>query len=90
MPDYRRPSTKCVRPVPPEFAATFVEGGWRKIERVYHARTDLLTKWKAIRGDDVLKSLRDRFMGGDKTALDEARALDAGACSQASDGGTRP
>lgn len=47
-----------VPPVPPEFAARFVSGGWREVERIYGARTDLLLKWIAMSGGEDLHRLR--------------------------------
>ena len=32
-------------PIPPGFADTFNAGGWRAIEREYHARTETLMLW---------------------------------------------
>jgi hypothetical protein len=51
-----------VPPVPPEFPARFVEGGWREVERIYGARTDLLLKWIAMSGGDDLHKLRRDHM----------------------------
>ena len=37
----RRP----MRPPPPEFRQEFVRKGWRHVEHLYGARTDLIRKW---------------------------------------------
>lgn len=54
---------------PPEFAAEFIAGGWRRVERIYNARTDLLLKWIEMSGGDDLyrrrrEHLRTRAMVG--------------------------
>jgi hypothetical protein len=43
----QRIATRVTPPAPPEFKAQFLKGGWRQIERIYGARTDLLLKWIA-------------------------------------------
>jgi hypothetical protein len=35
---------------PPEFASQFAKGGWRRVERLYGARTDLIRKWISMTG----------------------------------------
>jgi hypothetical protein len=47
---------------PPEFAAEFVTGGWRRVERLYNARTDLLLKWIAMSGGEELHRRRREHM----------------------------
>jgi hypothetical protein len=47
-----------IEPVPPEFRAVFLDGGWRKIERVYGARTSLLNKWLVMCGFEEVKAER--------------------------------
>ena len=37
-------------PPPPEFAEQFADGGWRRVERIYGARTSLIRKWIALTG----------------------------------------
>lgn len=37
-----------VPPVPSGFAETFAAGGWRAVERKYHARTEMLVCWYKI------------------------------------------
>jgi len=64
MPDYRGPSTKGVPPVPPNFVANFLTGGWRKIERMYGARDDRLLKWIELSGGDALYAARRSYMRG--------------------------
>ena len=62
---HRRPSSKLVPPAPPEFAQQFIEGGWRRIERVYGARNDLVRKWIVmVGGERELKRLRREYMAG--------------------------
>lgn len=34
-----------IKPVPPEFRAEFIRKGWRHVEHLYGARTDLIRKW---------------------------------------------
>lgn len=48
MPD--RVSTKVLPPAPPNYRANFERGGWRLVERLYGARTDLHLKWQAATG----------------------------------------
>lgn len=43
---------------PPEFATEFVVGGWRRVERIYNARTDLLLKWIEMSGGEALYKRR--------------------------------
>jgi hypothetical protein len=43
----QRIATRVTPPTPPEFKAQFLKGGWRQVERIYGARTDLLLKWIA-------------------------------------------
>lgn len=47
---YTPPSTKVIPPAPPEYRANFEKGGWRLVERLYGARTDLHLKWQAMTG----------------------------------------
>lgn len=61
---YRPPPTKGVPPVPPNFARNFVEGGWRKIERLYGARDDRLLKWIELSGGrELYRGRRDHMRG---------------------------
>jgi hypothetical protein len=50
MPNYRPPSTKVIPPAPPGYRANFEKGGWRLVERMYGARTDLHLKWQEMTG----------------------------------------
>jgi hypothetical protein len=50
----QRVQPRLVPPCPPEFAAEFVRGGWRGVERLYNARTDLLLKWIEMSGGEAL------------------------------------
>lgn len=45
-----RIATRVMPPPPPEFEAEFIKGGWRQVERIYGARTDLILKWIAMCG----------------------------------------
>ena len=47
---YRSPSTKVIPPAPPGYRANWDKGGWRLVERLYGARTDLHLKWQAMTG----------------------------------------
>jgi hypothetical protein len=38
------------RPVPPEFREAFIRKGWRYVEHLYGARTDVIRKWLFIVG----------------------------------------
>lgn len=71
---YRPPSTKLPKPPPPEFDEMFVKGGWRHVEHLTGARTDLLLKWLAQRGADRLRDLRRRYLRGDVAALREVQS----------------
>ncbi len=55
---YRRPPTRLIQPAPPEFAEEFVRGGWRRVERLYGARTDTLLKWIEMCGGQELHKRR--------------------------------
>jgi len=41
---------RYIGPPPPEFADQFILGGWRQVERVYGARTDVILKWIEVNG----------------------------------------
>ena len=43
-------ATRHMRPPPPEFKAEFIRKGWRHVEHIYGARTDLTRKWLYIVG----------------------------------------
>lgn len=47
-----------IEPVPPEFRQQFLDGGWRRVERLYGARTSLLNKWLVICGFEQVKAER--------------------------------
>lgn len=65
---FRQPSRR-IPPVPPEFVQQFIEGGWRRIERIYGARNDLMRKWIALAGGERhLKSLRRAYRQGASVA----------------------
>jgi hypothetical protein len=48
--------------VPEGFAARFIAGGWREVERIYGARTDLLLKWIEMSGGEDLYARRRQHM----------------------------
>lgn len=41
---------RTIPPVPPEFVAELHRGGWRRVELIYGARSDLIRKWIALTG----------------------------------------
>lgn len=51
-----------VPPVPPGFTDRFLADGWRGVERVYGARTDLLLKWIEMSGGEALHERRRQHM----------------------------
>lgn len=53
-----RPVPAC----PPEFGEEFVLGGWRHVEHIYGARTDLLLKWIEMSGGQALYLRRREHM----------------------------
>ncbi|QEH79927.1 hypothetical protein EIK56_18025 [Sphingomonas sp. C8-2] len=56
---YRRYSSRRIPPVPIEFVDQFLEGGYRRIERIYGGRNDLVRKWMEMAGGEhVLKAMR--------------------------------
>lgn len=60
---WRRPSSRLVPPVPAEFVQQFIEGGWRRIERVYGRRNDLVRKWIVlVGGERDLKAKRREWL----------------------------
>lgn len=59
---YRRAPTRLIPPAPPEFADEFIAGGWRRVERLYGARTDLLLKWVEMSGGEALHARRREHM----------------------------
>ena len=44
--------------VPEDFAHEFVTGGWRRVERLYGARTTVINKWIEACGGDTLRAMR--------------------------------
>lgn len=47
---------------PPGFAERFVADGWRGVERVYGASTQLLLKWiEASGGEDLYRRRREHY-----------------------------
>lgn len=51
-----------IPPCPPEFAEQFISGGWRRVERIYGARTDLLLKWVEMCGGPKLYAERRQHL----------------------------
>lgn len=51
-----------VPPVPPGFVDRFLADGWRGVERLYGARTDLLLKWIEMSGGEALYERRRQHM----------------------------
>lgn len=45
-------------PLPPNFVKNFIDGGWRKVERMYGARSDVNRKWLHMAGGDELIAQR--------------------------------
>lgn len=65
---------KPFEPAPEGFPYRFVKDGWRGVERYYGGRTARNKRWLKECGQDRLIALRQRYMKGDATALDEVRA----------------
>lgn len=53
---------RLVPACPPEFGEEFVIGGWRHVEHIYGARTDLLLKWIEMSGGESLHRRRREHM----------------------------
>lgn len=67
-------STKAPLPLPGEpgeFARCFIEGGWRRLERVYGARTDRLVAWMHLAGGTALDEARRAFLKTGKVEVPE-------------------
>lgn len=58
----QRVQFRAIPPCPPEFGEEFVLGGWRHIEHIYGARTDLLLKWIEMSGGNCLYERRRQYM----------------------------
>lgn len=58
--------------VPPSFADRFVAGGWREVERLYGARTDLLLKWIQMSGGEDLHKRRRAHLKANGTRSNHA------------------
>ncbi len=70
-------STKAPLPLPGEpgeFATTFIKGGWRKLERVYGARTDRLVAWMHMAGGPALDAAREVYRKTGRVELPEVAA----------------
>lgn len=52
--------TDALPALPPLFEQHFIEGGWRRLERVYGCRTTLLLKWFELAGGLELLQQRRR------------------------------
>lgn len=60
---WKRPPSRLVPPVPDGFVQHFMEGGWRRIERIYGARNDLVRKWIVMAGGErELKAKRRAYI----------------------------
>lgn len=60
---WKRPPSRLVPPVPENFVQNFMEGGWRRIERIYGARNDLVRKWIVMCGGErELKAKRRAYL----------------------------
>ena len=58
-------ATRIIPPPPPEFKQCFLKGGWRYVERLYGARTDLIRKWiDLVGGLDALQAERAQMKRG--------------------------
>lgn len=59
----KTPPTKAVPDLPPNFARNFIEGGWRRLERVYGCRDDVILSWmEQCGGIEHLRAERNRWM----------------------------
>lgn len=72
---------KHLKPPPPHFCENFIRGGWRKIERMYGSRTEVLRNWYHICGGERLTVMARAYRGGDLAVLDEAMAMDRARCA---------
>lgn len=63
--------TKALPPTPPHFAENFVKGGWRRVERVYGCRDDVVLKWIELCGG--MDALRARRIAWLRTQAEAAR-----------------
>ncbi len=64
-----RIATRVTPPAPPEFKQEFIKGGWRQVERLYGARTDLLLKWmEQVGGLAALQAERAAVRRGQASA----------------------
>lgn len=64
MPElYRRPPTKLLPPVPPEFVQVFLTKGWQGVERMYGRRTSVHVAWAHLAGlsTDLSREARSKF-----------------------------
>jgi hypothetical protein len=52
--------------MPPEFIDEFIKGGWRRVERLYNVRTDLMVKWLNDAGKEALIAKRKANIGKGK------------------------
>jgi len=64
------------KPPPPHFVENFVRGGWRKVERMYGSRTDVLRNWFHICGGHALTDMGREYRMGNLALLDRAREMD--------------
>jgi hypothetical protein len=63
--------TRAIAPVPPNFVRNFVEGGWRRLERVYGCRDDVILTWMEISGG--LEAMQDQRRAYQREQTEAAR-----------------
>lgn len=69
MTDPKPLSTKLARPVPPEFEAMFLAGGWPKVNQLYGKRA--AQRYFTALGSDRLRAARDAQRYGTTDAATE-------------------
>lgn len=69
--NHRLAPTKAVPNLPPHFEQHFIEGGWRRVERVYGCRDEVVLKWIEVCGGmDAMKGKRAKWV---RERAEEAR-----------------
>lgn len=65
-------STKRPRPIAPEFARTFIEGGWARVNLMYGKRCSV--RWFKASGPRELRQQRDAYLASQRmTAAHDCR-----------------
>lgn len=64
------------KPPPPNFCQNFVRGGWRKAERMYGSRTEVIVNWYHVCGGRKLGQMAYKYRSGALEVLDLAREMD--------------